>query len=255
MSYAYVTGSLHCEQVALEEIAAQAGTPCYVYSQAGIVERYQAYDRAFGDLSHQVCYAVKANSNLSILRLLTSEGSGFDIVSGGELYRVMRAGGDPRKVVFSGVGKTSDEIEYALREGIHAFNCESYGELGQLNAIAGRHSVKARVALRVNPDVDASTHPYISTGMSEHKFGIDISEVEAAYAHASLLPNLDVEGVSCHIGSQILDPNPLMEAVEALAASRAVKSLGRCDSSPRPRWRYRRTLHPEREGPGDPLCH
>jgi diaminopimelate decarboxylase len=218
MSYSYRQNLLFCEQAALPDIAAAVGTPCYVYSGSQIVERYRAYDRSFGDVPHQVCYAVKANSNLSILRLLAEEGAGFDIVSGGELFRVLRAGGDAAKVVFSGVGKTLEEIEYALRENICAFNCESEGEVELLNEVAGRRGAKARVALRVNPDVDAATHPYISTGMSEHKFGIDIAVVEDVYALAHRLPNIEVEGVSCHIGSQILDPDPLMEAVDKLLA-------------------------------------
>lgn len=216
MAYSYDGDVLHCEGCSLPEIAAAAGTPCYVYSQDDIVSRFREYDAAFGDTPHGVCYAVKANSNLSILRLLAAEGAGFDIVSGGELFRVLRAGGDARKVVFSGVGKTTEEIEYALRENIHTFNCESEGEIERLNGIAGRIGAKARIALRVNPDVDAATHPYISTGMSEHKFGIDISEVEAVYAQANTLPSLLVEGVSCHIGSQILEAEPLMEAVDKM---------------------------------------
>ena len=218
MAFNYELDLLRCEQCALTEIAASAGTPCYVYSRQDIVSRFREYDAAFGDTPHGVCYAVKANSNVNILRLLAEEGAGFDIVSGGELFRVLRAGGDPNKVVFSGVGKTNDEIEYALRENIHTFNCESEGEIERLNDIAGRMATKARIALRVNPDVDAATHPYISTGMSEHKFGIDISEVEAVYARAHTLPNLLVEGVSCHIGSQILEADPLMEAVEKMLA-------------------------------------
>lgn len=218
MSYSYLREQLHCESVPLAAIASEAGTPCYVYSQADIESRFRAYDDAFGEMPHQVCYAVKANSNLSVLQLLRELGSGFDIVSGGELYRVLRAGGDPGKVVFSGVGKTVEEIEYALQENIHSFNCESEGELDLISRIAGRRKATARIALRVNPDVDAATHPYISTGMSEHKFGIDISEVEGVYARAVPLPNLAVEGVSCHIGSQMLDPEPLMEAVDKMLA-------------------------------------
>ena len=218
MAFRYEADVLFCEQCALTEIAASAGTPCYVYSQDDIVSRFREYDAAFGDTPHGVCYAVKANSNLSILRLLAQEGAGFDIVSGGELHRVLRAGGDPGTVVFSGVGKTDEEIEYALRESIYTFNCESEAELERLNALAGRFGTTASIALRVNPDVDAATHPYISTGMSEHKFGIDIGEVEAVYARADSLPNLLVEGVSCHIGSQILEAEPLMEAVDKMVA-------------------------------------
>ena len=218
MAFSYEGDVLGCEESSLTDIAASAGTPCYVYSQHDIVSRFREYDAAFGDTPHGVCYAVKANSNISILSLLAREGAGFDIVSGGELFRVLRAGGDPNKVVFSGVGKTNEEIEYALRERIHTFNCESESELERLNEIAGRMGKQARIALRVNPDVDAATHPYISTGMSEHKFGIDISEVEAVYARANAMPNLLVEGVSCHIGSQILEADPLMEAVEKMLA-------------------------------------
>ena len=218
MAYSYRQDSLHCEDLRLDEIAEQVGTPCYVYSQSDIVDRYRAYDRAFGDLPHEVCYAVKANSNLSILRLLQREGAGFDIVSVGELYRVLQAGGSPAKIVFSGVGKTAAEMDFALAQGIHTFNCESDSELNLLNTRAGQQRVKARVALRVNPDVDAATHPYISTGMSEHKFGIDITEVEAAYARAALLPNLLLESISCHIGSQMLDAGPLMESIDKMLA-------------------------------------
>jgi diaminopimelate decarboxylase len=218
MAYAYRDDLLACDNVSLEDIAEAAGTPCYVYSADDILSRYRAYDEAFGDLPHQICYAVKANSNLNILRLLAEAGAGFDIVSGGELFRVLKSGGDPSKVVFSGVGKTRHEIGYALREGIHIFNCESEAELSEINDVAGAAGKRARVAFRVNPDVDAATHPYISTGMSEHKFGIDITEVEAVYTRALELPNVLVEGVSCHIGSQILDANPLLDAVDKMIA-------------------------------------
>ncbi len=218
MAYSYVDSSLTCDSTSLEAIAEAVGTPCYVYSAADILNRFHAYDNAFGDLPHQVCYAVKANSNLSVLRLLAKAGAGFDIVSGGELFRVIKAGGDPSKVVFSGVGKTVEEIEYALQSGVHIFNCESEAELDVIDAVARRLNTRARVAFRVNPDVDAATHPYISTGMSDHKFGIDISEVEAVYSRAAQFANVLVEGVSCHIGSQILDANPLLEAVDKMIA-------------------------------------
>jgi diaminopimelate decarboxylase len=218
MPYSYVGGRLHCEQADLSAIAEAAGTPCYIYSSSDIISRYRAYDNAFGDVPHRVCYAVKANSNLSVLRLLAAQGSGFDIVSGGELYRVLKAGGHPDRVVFSGVGKTAAEIEYALDQGIHSFNCESEPELSVIDEIAIRRNTTARVALRVNPDVDASTHPYISTGLREHKFGIDIAEVEAVYAWAGTLSGLRMEGVSCHIGSQLLDTDPVMEAVDKMLA-------------------------------------
>jgi diaminopimelate decarboxylase len=182
------------------------------------VSRYRAYDEAFDGLPQTVCYAVKANSNLGLLRLLAGAGAGFDIVSGGELFRVLEAGGDPHKVVFSGVGKTDTEVEYALERGIFSFNCESEPELEMIDAVAGRRGVKARIAIRVNPDVDASTHPYISTGLRQHKFGIDISEVEDVYLRAVALPNLALEGVSCHIGSQLLDTRPMLEAIAKMLA-------------------------------------
>ncbi len=217
-SFEYRDDAFSCEDVAMAAIAADVGTPCYVYSGRTIVDNYRAYDEAFGDLPHTVCFAVKANSTLGVLSLLAKAGAGFDIVSGGELFRVLRAGGDPKKVVFSGVGKTAQEIDYALREGIFSFNCESEPELALIDSFAARHHVKARIALRVNPDVDAATHPYISTGLRQHKFGIDISEVEGVYARAKGLKNLALESVSCHIGSQLLDPSPLMEAVDKMLA-------------------------------------
>ena len=211
-AFAWHDNALCCEDTPLGEIARSAGTPCYVYSKAGILDRFHEYDRAFGDLPHKVCYAVKANSNLSVLRLLAEVGAGFDIVSGGELFRVLKAGGDPQSVVFSGVGKTAGEIEFALENRIHSFNCESEPELALIDALASRLGVTARVAVRVNPDVDASTHPYISTGLRDNKFGIDIGEVAEVYRRALALPNLLLEGVSCHIGSQMLDTGPTMEA-------------------------------------------
>jgi diaminopimelate decarboxylase len=218
MAYSYNDNRLTCDGVSLEDIAQDAGTPCYVYSAGDILERYRAYDHAFGDLPHEVCYAVKANSNINVLRLLAGAGSGFDIVSGGELFRVIKAGGEPSKVVFSGVGKTAEEIEYALRSDVHIFNCESEAEVEVVDSIARRLNTFARIAFRVNPDVDAATHPYISTGMSDHKFGIDIADVESVYVRAAKYANLRVEGVSCHIGSQILDANPLLEAVDKMVA-------------------------------------
>ncbi len=214
----YRNRNLFLEDVDLEEVARSAGTPVYVYSATAIRERYQSYDKAFGQTPHQVFYAVKANSNLSILRLLAAEGAGFDIVSGGELYRVLHAGGRPDRVVFSGVGKTREEVEYALASGIHSFNCESESELALIDSIASRLGKRARIAMRVNPHVDAQTHPYISTGLRDHKFGIDIDAVEAVYERARALGNLDLEGISCHIGSQLLDTSPLMEALDAVLA-------------------------------------
>lgn len=214
MEFHYRNGSLCCEDVVLADIAARNGTPCYVYSQRAILDRFRAYDQAFGDTPHTVCYAVKANGNLSLLRLLAEAGSGFDIVSGGELYRVIAAGGRPERIVFSGVGKTAEEVDYALAQGIFSFNCESETELALIDALAARRNVKARVALRVNPDVDAVTHPYISTGLREHKFGVDIAGAPGVYQRAMSLKNLALEGVSCHIGSQLLDTKPIFEAVD-----------------------------------------
>ncbi|MGA3027608.1 MAG: diaminopimelate decarboxylase [Bryobacteraceae bacterium] len=215
-AFSWHDNALCCEDTPLAEIAHRAGTPCYVYSKAAILDRFHEYDRAFGDVPHKVCYAVKANSNLAVLRLLAEAGAGFDIVSGGELFRVLRAGAGPQSVVFSGVGKTAGEIEFALENGIHSFNCESEPELALIDALASRLGVKARVAVRVNPDVDASTHPYISTGLRENKFGIDIGEVVEVYRRAQTLPNLKLAGVSCHIGSQMLDAGPTLEAFERL---------------------------------------
>ncbi len=217
-AFRFRESALYCEGVALADVAARAGTPCYVYSKAAILHRFHEYDDAFGDAPHRVCYAVKANSNLSVLALLARAGAGFDIVSGGELFRVRKAGGDPATVVFSGVGKTVEEIEFALATGIHSFNCESEPELALLSSLAARLGKKARVAIRVNPDVDAATHPYISTGLREHKFGIDMGDVEAVYARTSSMKGLLLEGVSCHIGSQMLDIDPLEQAFERMLA-------------------------------------
>ncbi|HML15961.1 MAG TPA: diaminopimelate decarboxylase [Bryobacteraceae bacterium] len=218
MGFAYRDRALFCDNVDLSEIAARAGTPCYVYSASDILSNYRAYDCSFGEVPHTVCYAVKASGNVQLLRLLAQAGAGFDIVSGGELYRVLHAGGDPSKVVFSGVGKTAEEINQALDARIFVFNCESEPELELIDALAHRRGAKARVAVRVNPDVDAPTHAYISTGRLAHKFGIDIGEAEAVYERAARLGNLLLEGVSCHIGSQLMDPNPVMEAVDRVLA-------------------------------------
>jgi diaminopimelate decarboxylase len=225
--FSYSANDLYCEQVALADVAARAGTPVYVYSSQSIVANFRAYDETFGDLPHTVCYAVKANSSLAVLALLARAGAGFDIVSGGELFRVIQAGGDPSKVVFSGVGKTAAEVEYALSNGIHSFNCESESELELIDAIAARLGLTAGFSIRVNPDVDAATHPYISTGLSEHKFGINIREAPAVYERARRFRNLTAEGVSCHIGSQILDTTPILEAVDkALALVSALRAAG-----------------------------
>lgn len=214
----YRDQTLYFEDVPLADIARREGTPAYVYSRYAILDRFQAYERAFADVPHKVCYAVKANSNLSILKLLAEAGAGFDIVSGGELFRVLKAGADPGTVIFSGVGKTSQEIDYALEHQIKSFNCESEPELALIDSLAARRGMRARVALRVNPDVDAVTHPYISTGLSEHKFGIDIAAAEAVYERARSLENLSLEGVSCHIGSQITDITPMLEVFDKMIA-------------------------------------
>ena len=216
--FSYSQNDLYCEQVPLADLAARVGTPAYVYSSESLLTNYRAYDESFGALPHTVCYAVKANSSLAVLALLAKAGAGFDIVSGGELYRILQAGGDPSKVVFSGVGKTAAEVEYALSSGIHSFNCESEAELALIDAMAARLGVKAGFSIRVNPDVDASTHPYISTGLSKHKFGIAMAEAAAVYKNARGFRNLAAEGVSCHIGSQLLDPSPILEAVDKVLA-------------------------------------
>jgi len=225
--FAYSQDDYYCDQIALADLARRVGTPAYVYSGTAILENYRAYTEAFGDLLHTVCYAVKANSSIGVLGLLAKAGAGFDIVSGGELFRVLQAGGDPARVVFSGVGKTRDEVEYALQNGIHSFNCESESELALIDAMATRRGVHAGFSIRVNPDVDASTHPYISTGLSQHKFGIAIAEAAAVYERSRGLRSLAAEGVSCHIGSQILDPRPLLEAVDrVLALARGLRDRG-----------------------------
>jgi diaminopimelate decarboxylase len=216
--FRYVDGRLHCEDVDMAEIARAAGTPCYVYSSRSILDAYMDYDGSFDGVPHMICYAVKANSTLAVLSLLARAGSGFDIVSGGELYRVLEAGGDPARVVFSGVGKTADEIAMALRSGIRNFNCESEAELLELDAVASKLSLIARFSLRVNPDVDAATHPYISTGLRDHKFGVDIGEARAIYSRSRSFANIRAAGVSCHIGSQILDYSPILEAAGKVLA-------------------------------------
>jgi len=206
-------GELHAEGVPLREIATRAGTPCYVYSLATLRRHYRVFDEAFAGVAHLICFSVKANSNLAVLRTFAREGSGFDIVSGGELFRALKAGGDPAKIVFSGVGKTREEIIAALRAGILMFNVESPGELDVINAAAGALGLKARVALRVNPDIDPQTHPYISTGLKTSKFGIDIQRSIEDYRRARDLPHLEVVGVDCHIGSQLTTVPPFVDAL------------------------------------------
>ena len=212
----YKNGQLFAEDVALEDIAKQYGTPCYVYSRATLERHYHAFNDAFGDQPHLICYSVKANSNIAILNLLARLGSGFDIVSVGELERVLKAGGDPKKVVFSGVGKRTDEMQRALEVGIRCFNVESEAELVRLNDVAASMGKIASISIRVNPDVDAKTHPYISTGLKENKFGIDISLVDAVYLRAAEMENIKVTGIDCHIGSQLTEVTPFMDALERL---------------------------------------
>jgi diaminopimelate decarboxylase len=200
------------------DIAARFGTPCYVYSRATLERHYRAFDEALAGVPHQVCYAVKANSNLAVLGVLARLGAGFDIVSGGELFRVRKAGGDPARVVFSGVGKSAEEMREALAAGIHCFNIESESELLRLNGIAVEMKQRAPIALRVNPDVDAKTHPYISTGLKDNKFGVDIATAERLYAQAAQLPGIQVIGVASHIGSQLLDLQPFLDALDRVLA-------------------------------------
>lgn len=207
-------GLLHVEDVPLDAIAHEFGTPCYVYSRAALESAYQAYDQALGSHPHLICYAVKANSSLAILNVFAQLGAGFDIVSGGELARVLAAGGDPAKVVFSGVGKRADEMRAALEAGIHCFNVESESELARLNRVAGEMGRVAPVSLRVNPNVDAKTHPYISTGLKENKFGIAHDLALGAYQDAASMPHLQVMGIDCHIGSQLIDVTPFGEALD-----------------------------------------
>ena len=214
----YRDGQLHAEQVSLAQIAERFGTPCYVYSRATLERHWMAFDQAFGDQPHRVCYAVKANSNLGVLDVLARLGSGFDIVSLGELERVLAAGGDPQRVVFSGVGKQEIEMQRALEVGIRCFNVESAAELERLNAVASLVGVSAPVALRVNPDVDAHTHPYISTGLRENKFGIPIESAAGLYARVAELPHVHVSGVDCHIGSQLTQLSPFLDALDRVLA-------------------------------------
>jgi diaminopimelate decarboxylase len=218
-------GELFAENVALSQIAQRFGTPCFVYSRAALEQAFRNYDQAFGQRPHLICYAMKANSNLAILNLFARMGSGFDIVSGGELARVIAAGGDPAKTVFSGVGKTRDDMRQALSAGVMCFNVESQSELERLNDVAREMSRKAPVSIRVNPDVDAKTHPYISTGLKENKFGVAFGEALRIYRTGHALPHLKIVGIDCHIGSQLTELAPFIDAfrkvlelVDSLAA-------------------------------------
>jgi len=214
--FVYKDGQLYCEEVPVSKIAGEVGTPLYLYSHATLRQHFRAFDGAFSDVPHLTCFAMKSNSNLAILRLFALEGGGADIVSGGELYRALRAGVEPKKIVYSGVGKTVEDMEYALRSEILMFNVESTQEIMLLNEIAGRLGKKAPIAIRVNPDVDPETHPYISTGLKENKFGIDIGKALEDYTLAAGLRNLRVAGVSCHIGSQLTRVSPFVDALQKL---------------------------------------
>ncbi len=217
-AFDYRQGQLHAEDIPLTELAQQYGTPLYVYSRTAIERQFDAYKEGLGDHPGMICYAVKANSNLAVLDALARRGAGFDIVSVGELERVLAAGGDPAKVVFSGVAKHADEMRRALEVGIHCFNIESEGELERLNHVAGEAGKVAAVSFRVNPDVDAQTHPYISTGLKQNKFGIAIDQAVRVYQHAAGLPNIEVVGVDYHIGSQILKTSPFEDAIDRILA-------------------------------------
>ena len=218
MSFAYRDGRLHAEQVSLDEIARRFGTPCYVYSRAAIESAYGEFARALRGRDSLICYSVKANSNLAVLALLARLGAGFDIVSGGELERVIAAGGNPANTVFSGVGKSASEMETALASGIRCFNVESAAELALLDAVAGRVGKRAPISIRVNPDVDPRTHPYIATGLKESKFGVAYNDAPALYRHAAGLAHIDVQGIDCHIGSQITDLAVYVEAARKMFA-------------------------------------
>jgi diaminopimelate decarboxylase len=216
-SFRYRDGHLYCEDVDLVRVAEQLGTPTYVYSATTILDHYTRLDAALSQLDHLICYAVKANSNGAILKLLADAGAGFDIVSGGELYRVLAAGGDPAKCTFAGVGKSCEEIEYALEQRVYSFNVESEAELDHIDRIAGAKATRAPIALRVNPDVDPHTHQYISTGSHENKFGIALDRVAAVYEQAAKMPNVEIVGVQMHIGSQIAEAKPFASAIGKVA--------------------------------------
>ncbi|RZG43073.1 diaminopimelate decarboxylase [Acinetobacter wuhouensis] len=218
MSFSRINGVLHAEQCSLDQLATQYGTPLYVYSKATFEKHYLDMDKAFSFIDHQICFAVKSNSNLAVLNVLAKLGSGFDIVTGGELARVLAAGGEPSKIVFSGLGKQEADIQKALEVGIACFNVESYAELDRIQKVAAQLGKKAPISLRVNPDVDAKTHPYISTGLKENKFGIPSDSVFETYQYAASLPNLDVVGIDCHIGSQLTETQPFVDALDRIIA-------------------------------------
>ncbi|HEY7775314.1 MAG TPA: diaminopimelate decarboxylase [Kineobactrum sp.] len=215
-TFSYRDNTLYAENIAVDTIAETFGTPCYVYSRAALEQSFRAYQDALADWPHLICYAVKANSNLAVLDVLARLGAGFDIVSVGELERVVAAGGDPAKIVFSGVAKTPAEMARALELGIHCFNVESAAELDVLNRVAGNMNLLAPVSIRVNPDVDARTHPYISTGLRENKFGLGVDEALALYRRAAQLPHITIQGLDCHIGSQLTELSPFIDALRHL---------------------------------------
>ncbi len=214
--FEYKNHQLYCEGISIQKIAEEVGTPFYLYSYHTLVRHFTIFDEAFKGMPHLICYSAKANSNLAFLRLFVNLGGGVDVVSGGELYRAVKSGADPKKIAFSGVGKREDEIEYALKTGILMFNVESSQELHVINEVAGRVGKKAPIAIRVNPDIDPKTHPYISTGLKQNKFGIDILRAPMAYRLASQMPNLKIVGIDCHIGSQLVEVEPIVEALRKL---------------------------------------
>ena len=214
--FEYRDGSLFAEEVSVTELAQTYGTPLYIYSAATFLRHFKAFDSAFNGLDHLTCFSVKANSNLSVLKMLAKEGAGMDIVSGGELYRALKAGVDPRKIVYSGVGKRESEIQEALAAGILMFNVESVAELAKINEVAGKKGVTAQVSFRINPDVDPQTHPYISTGMAKNKFGLDIDNSLTAYKMAAEMEHIEPVGMDCHIGSQLTSIHPFLEALDKL---------------------------------------
>ena len=227
MSFSRINGVLHAEQCSLEQLAQQFSTPLYVYSKAAFEKHYLDMDQAFSFIDHQICFAVKSNSNIAVLNVLAKLGSGFDIVTGGELARVLAAGGDASKIVFSGLGKQEADIQKALEVGIACFNVESYAELDRIQKVAEKLGKKAPISLRVNPDVDAKTHPYISTGLKENKFGIPSDTVNETYQYAASLPNLEIVGIDCHIGSQLTETKPFVDALDrVIVMIEQLKGLG-----------------------------
>jgi len=212
----YVNNELYCENIPVSKVAGEVGTPFYIYPHATLIRHFRAFDQAFSGIKHITCFSVKSNSNLAVLRLFAREGGGADIVSGGELFRTLKAGINPKKIVYSGVGKKAEEIEYALKSDILMFNVESEQELLKLNEVAERIGIRASTAIRVNPDVDPKTHPYISTGLKENKFGIDINDAPRIYLAGSKMKHIQVACISCHIGSQLTETSPFVDTIRKL---------------------------------------